>query len=560
MHRNVKGALAGTCLCLLVSGCGTTDLPDFEPVSLEAGSNTIRLELLGRFSAGFFDLTSTTPPAYDPVSQRLFVVRTEVGLIDVLDLSGSGKPRRFSQIKTLDAGGLPIELDVKNGVLAVALRRLVKTERGRVAFFTVDGERIGRSVDAGAQPNAIAFDETGRTLLVANAGEANDDYTTDPEGSVTLIRLAAYDEADCRAGAAGCRLDPEVTQLDFRAFNAKRDALIAAGVRIFGPNASVAEDFEPEALAFSPDPQRAWVMLQRNNAVAVVDLPGARFLEILPLGAKDHSLPGTGLDASDVDGAINIRPWPIRSFYQPDNFAPFRVGGQTFLVTANEGDPRDFDGFSEEIRVRRLTLDPAAFPNAAELQEDRNLGRLRVTNVEGDSDGDGDVDRIFHLGSRSFTIWTENWVPIFDSGDDLEQVTAQAVPSFFNTTDDATQFDTKSDDRGPEPETLAVGQVGARQYVFIAPERIGGVYAYDITDPAAPTFQQYINFRNFGVDPAAVCEKDKPQSKDCAASGDLGPEGVLFIPKDASPIDAPLIVVVHEVSDSTTVYRVDEVP
>ncbi len=560
MRQFATRALTGACFCVLASGCGTTDLPDFDPVSLESGSNTIRLELLGRFTGGFFDLTSTTPPAYDPVSQRLFVVRTDVGLIDVLDLSGTGKPRRFRRIKTLDAGGLPISLDVKKGVLAVALRSLVKTQPGRVAFFTVDGERIGRSVQAGVQPNAIAFDETGRWLLVANAGEANDEYTIDPEGSATLIELDAFDEADCRAGAAGCDLDPDVTQLDFRAFNSQRAALIGAGVRIFGPGASVAEDLEPEALTFSPDSLKAWVVLQRNNAVAVVDVPGATILEVIALGSKDHNLPGMGLDASDVDGAINIRPWPIRSFYQPDNVAAFQVAGQTFLVTVNEGDPRDFDGFSEETRVSALSLDPAAFPNAADLQQDSNLGRLRVTNVEGDIDGDGDFDLIFHLGSRSFATWTQNWALVFDSGDDLEQVGAQAVPAFFNVSDDGITFDSKSDDRGPEPETLTVGSVGARQYVFIAPERIGGVYAYDITDPAAPTFQQYINFRNFAVDPEAVCEKDKPQSPDCAEAGDLGPEGILFIPKDDSPIDAALVVVVHEVSDSTTVYRVDEVP
>ena len=405
----------------------------------------------------------------------------------------------------------------------------------------------------------IAFDSEGETLLVANAGEANDAYTIDPEGSATLVRLGPFSEAACRAGPDGCDLDPTTTQLDFRAFNDDRDELIAAGVRIFGPNATVAQDLEPEALAISPDGQTGWVVLQRNNAVAVIDMPGARILKIVSQGSKDHSLPGNGLDASDVDGAINIRPWPIRSFYQSDIVAPFRVDGQTFLVTVNEGDPRDFDGFSEEALVRELTLDPTVFPNATELQEDRNLGRLRVTNVEGDSDGDGDFDQIFHLGSRSFATWTADWELVFDSGDDLEQITARAVPDFFNTADDETKFDRKSNDRGPEPETLAVGRVGARQYVFIAPERIGGVYAYDITDPAAPEFQQYINFRNFTIDPAAVCEKDKPQSETCAQAGDLGPEGVLFISKEDSPIGIPLVVVVHEVSDSTTIYRVDAV-
>ncbi len=560
MRLSNNRVLAGVCFCFLASGCGTTDLPNFEPVNLESGSNTIRLQIVGRFSARFFDLTSTTPPGYDPLSQRLFVPRTDVGRVDVLDLSDPAKPGRLSQFETLAAGGTPVALDVRKGVVAVALRDLNKTRPGRVAFFTVDAEPIGDSVVAGVQPNMIAFDARGRTLLVANAGEANDEYTIDPEGSVTLIRLRPFDEAACRADVEDCRLDPEATQLDFRAFEAQREALIAAGVRIFGPNATVAEDLEPEALAISPDSDKGWVVLQRNNAVAVIDLPGARILRIVPLGSKDHRLPGNGLDASDVDGAINIRPWPIRSFYQPDIFAPYRVGGQTFFVTVNEGDPRDFDGFSEQVRVRNLNLDSTAFPDGMALQEDRNLGRLTVTNVEGDGDGDGDFDQIFLLGSRSFATWTEDWELIFDSGDDLEQITARAAPAFFNTPDDQTKFDAKSNERGPEPETLAVGRVGSRQYVFIAPERIGGVFVYDITDPANPAFQQYINFRDFTIDPAEVCEKNKPQSETCAQAGDLGPEGVLFISGEESPIDVPLVVVVHEVSDSTTIYRVDEVP
>ena len=223
------------------------------------------------------------------------------------------------------------------------------------------------------------------------------------------------------------------------------------------------------------------------------------------------------------------------------------------------GDPRDFDGFSEDARVRELTLDPVAFPDAASLQEDRNLGRLRVTNVDGDTDGDGDFDQLFALGTRSFSIWTGEGELVFDSGDEFERVIEEALPACFNCSGGNIRFDARSPDRGPEPETLAVGRVDGRDYAFIAPERIGGVYAYDITDPAAPVFQQYINFRDFSIDPSEVCESGKPASEACTKAGDLEPEGVLFIPASDSPIDAPLVVVTHELSTSTTLYRVDVV-
>jgi hypothetical protein len=294
--------------------------------------------------------------------------------------------------------------------------------------------------------------------------------------------------------------------------------------------------------------------------MAVVSLPGRRITDIFGLGAKDHAVQGNGLDASDVDDAINIRSWPVSSFYSPDIFASYRVGGRTYFVTPNEGDPRDFDGFSEHARVQDLPLDALAFPNASTLQRSSNLGRLHVTNVNGDLDGDGDFDQLFALGSRSFSIWAADGSLVFDSGDELERIVATAVPACFNCSSDNLDFDARSDDRGPEPETLAIGKVGERQYAFIAPERIGGVFVYEITDPSGPIFQQYINFRDFAVDPDKVCEDRRPISEECAAAGDLEPEGVLFIPAADSPIAAPLAVVTHELSMSATLYRVDPVP
>ncbi len=542
---------------LTITGCATTRVPDIEPVNLESGTNTIRLELVGRYSGGFFDLTSTSTPHYDPATKRLYVPRGDLGRILVLDISDPSRPERALSIGTIRLGGLPSSVDVKNGIVAVSLRRAIKTLPGAVIFLDADGETIGGPVEVGAQPNMLAFTPDGRHVIVANAGEATDDYGIDPEGSISIVQLGGMD--DCLRGDRPCRLEPSATTLDFRDFNNRREELVAAGVRIYGPGATVARDLEPEALAVSFDSQTAWIGLQRNNAIAVLDIPRAKVVDILPLGTQDHSLPGNGIDASDQDGLINIRPWPLRSFYQPDVFLPYRVGGQTYLVSANEGDPRDFDGYTEVVRAADLPLDANAFPDAGTLQENRNLGRLRVTKVDGDSDGDGDFDEIFVLGSRSFGIWTADWQLVFDSGDALERISAKAVPQAFNTAGDETGFDQKSDTRGPEPETLAVGTIGSRTYVFVAPERIGGVYVYDITDPFAPVFQQYINFRNFAINPREVCEKRKAQSDKCAAAGDLEPEGVLFIPASDAPTGVPLVAVVHEVSDSITLYRVEQV-
>ena len=83
---------------------------------------------------------------------------------------------------------------------------------------------------------------------------------------------------------------------------------------------------------------------------------------------------------------------------------------------------------------------------------------------------------------------------------------------------------------------------------------------YDITDPRRPHFEQYINHRNFAVDPASVCVKDRPKSTACAAVGDLSVDGLLFIPASSSPTGVPLLVVSHETSDSVTVFGNNTVP
>jgi hypothetical protein len=268
------------------------------------------------------------------------------------------------------------------------------------------------------------------------------------------------------------------------------------------------------------------------------------------------------LDASDDDDAINIQTWPVQGIYEPDVLAAYRAFGQTYLVTPNEGNPRNTTGFTERARVRDLALDSTAFPNAAELRLNENLGRLRVTNVQGDTDGDGDFDELFSFGGRSFAIWTTDAELVFDSGDDFEQITKEAVKdkdgnSFFNSEDNDNSFDARSDDGGPEVEAVAVGRVGFRQYAFIILEQVGGVMVYDITDPQDPQFQLYFNNRDFSVNPRDVCEGGDPREPECVAAGDLGPEGVLFIPRWRSPIRAPLLVMTHEISDSTTILKIE---
>jgi predicted extracellular nuclease len=274
----------------------------------------------------------------------------------------------------------------------------------------------------------------------------------------------------------------------------------------------------------------------------------------IPIGLGLVSL-NNALDPSDEDGAINIRNAPVLGMYQPDGIAAYEADdGETYLVTANEGDAREYivedeqgnetETFVEEARVADLTLDPEAFPNATELQQEQNLGRLKVTTTRGDTDGDREFEELYAFGGRSFSIWDTEGNLVFDSGSDFERITAEQIPNFFNSDNDENSFDTRSDDKGPEPEGVVIGTVSGRDYAFIGLERIGGVMVYDITEPTSADFVQYINTRDFEGDLEA------------GTAGNLSPEGLEFIPAEASPTGIPLLAVAYEVSGSTAVFEV----
>ena len=514
----------------------------FDPIVVEGETPSIRLEVLGTYRTGIFDANAAEIAAHDPGTQRLFVVNVADQAIDVLDIQEPSHPIQLFAID-VSGFGFPTSVAVHEQLVAAAMGNAVNTDPGTVAFFDVDGNHLD-DVTVGAAPDMVIFTPNGRQVLSANGAEANDDLTADPEGSISII--------DISRGLHRAT----VTNVGFTRFNDQKDELLQSGIRIIVPGATVAEDLEPEYIAVSHDSRTAWVTLEPNNALAIVDIKRGEVTDLVPLGVKDHSLPGNELDASDRDDAIKIRNWPVFGMYQPDAIAAYRARGQTFLVTANEGKDIDLNAFEEEVTVEDAILDPGTFPDAVELQQRENLGRLRISPVNADPDGDGDFDKLFAFGGRSFSIWSADGVLVFDSGADFEKITALAVPAYFNTTDARNTFDDRSDRRGPEPEGVTTGRAFGRTYAFTVLERNGGVMVYDVSDPHVPRFEQYINNRNFAVDPGQVCQVGVPETPECAAVGDLKPEGALFISSEDSPIDIPLLVIANEASGSTTLYGI----
>lgn len=500
----------------------------------------LSLSFVGQHQTGVFDEGAAEIVAHDPNTQRIFKVNADAASVDVLDINDPVNPLLIATIDVSQLGGGANSVAVQRGLVAVAIEAQNKQAPGVVAFYDATDLTFIKSVTVGALPDMVIFTPNGRYVLVANEGEPNDEYTVDPEGSVSII--------DLRHGVAHAR----VRTADFTRFNGQEDKLRAKGIRIFGPNASAAQDLEPEYITVSRNSRFAWVSLQEANALAVIDIKHARVLDIKPLGTKDHSLPGNELDASNRDDAINIVNWPIKGMYMPDAITSYTFHGRTFIVTANEGDSRDYDGFSEEQRVKDLILDPVAFPNAAELQVDANLGRIKTTVVNGDSDGDGDFDELYSYGARSFSIWTAHGKLVYDSGADFEQITARELPADFNSNNDENDsFDSRSDDKGPEPEGITLGRILGRTYAFIGLERIGGIMVYDVTNPYKVSFVDYINHRDFSV------AAQLPDGSVNPLVGDLGPEGLVFIPAHQSPSRKPLLVVGNEVSGTTTIFQIN---
>ncbi|SDX39084.1 choice-of-anchor I family protein [Thiocapsa roseopersicina] len=516
--------------CALALGIGTQAL-----AGPHGSQSTIAIAPLGTYATGVFGESAAEIVAHDPRSQRLFVVNAASGLIDVLGVHRPRNPRFLFSIDLTDFGAVVNSVAVHQGLVVAVVENSDRTKPGRAVFMHVDG-RILASVEVGALPDMVTFTPDGKRVLVANEGEPNDDYTVDPEGSVSIIDLPRNIRKLAQA---------DVRTADFRKFN---DATLDPSVRVFGPNASVAQDFEPEYITVDKDSKIAWVSLQENNAVAVLDIKAGDFTALHGLGFKDHSLAGNELDASDRDGGINILNWPVKGMYLPDAIASYEYRGQTYIVSANEGDARDYDGFSEEARVKDLALDPSVFPDAVLLQEDETLGRLTVTTTRGVDPNTGLHDEIYAFGGRSFSIWSADLKQVYDSGADFERITADAYPEFFNSDHEENKLDNRSDNKGPEPEGVTVAKLWGRTYAFIGLERIGGVMVYDVTNPYAPSFVQYLNNRDFGAEPGT------PQA------GDLGAEGLTVIEASKSPIrGVPLLVVANEVSGTTTLFRIERI-
>ena len=538
-----------------------------DPISYSASDAAFSLRPVGTYSSGVFNESAAEIVAFHAATKRLFVVNAQAGAIDVLSTANPAAPIKVGTLEASSIAGIPDgavanSIAVRpDGLLVVAVESPDKVSNGWLAFFNASTLAGIGSVQVGALPDMVTLTKDGTRAVVANEGEPADDYTVDPEGSIAVVDLPA----DLKAPAQSA-----VRIADFHAYEAGGTKTLPDGVRIFGEfphgeDLRVSRNLEPEYVALSADGKTAWVTLQEANAFAVVDVAEATVTDLLPLGSIDHSVAGSGIDPSDRDNAVNIRQVPVNGLFMPDAVASYTSGGATYLVTANEGDAREWGNYVEPQRVKSLGKDGTkplcATSPAAGLTSDANLGRLDVSTASGLNADGTCYEELYSFGTRSFSIFNAAGELVFDSGQQLEEITAAAVPAgFFNSNHATSDFESRSDAKGPEPEGVAIGEVGGRTYAFIGLERVGGIAVFDITTPTAASFVTYVNNRDFTVSAEDAIDDGADPATVLAQAGDLGPEGLTFVPAAGSPTGEPMLAVGNEVSGTTTLYGLDLAP
>ncbi len=434
---------------------------------------------------------------------------------------------------------------------------------GKVAFFNYDTGSVIGAIDVGFHPDHIRFSADGTRLYVANEGEFRSGATQAP-GSISII-----DISDVNAGNLANLAGKTAATYDFSAPNLGASASLsgirnpnAAAVGTAGAFIGSVPDFtlasnqdagaiEPEYITVSGG--KAYVSLQDNNAIGVFDLGTSLWEKVNNLGAITQTI-----DASDQDSGGTASDDTVKGLPMPDTIASYVVAGKTYLVTANEGDARtddrDISRFGDIAGADSMNpiLDLAVYPGTQTgVRANSNLGRLNVSRLDGDNGanggvaGDGKVDDVTMIGTRSYTIWEvqsdSSLVLQYDSGSLEPLLLSLDLPAHNMNRGDTAATDTRSDDKGPEPEGLTLWQQGGETMLALALERQNGLLLFDISDPAAPVYRDYINTYTGGEDDRLV-----------------SPEGMLYISAVDSPTGTPLLLVGYEGHDGGANNRIIE--
>ena len=612
------------------------------------------MNLVARYESGQFDESAAEIVAFHKNSQRVYVVNAQSKSVDIL--SGLNSIASTPLVNPLVDSNLTLDTSIDTAVdytqsggvnsvaiygdlLAVAVENDSKQSNGIVAFYRLDATTGAAThlsnVDVGALPDNVQFSPDGAKLLVACEGEPSQDYTNDPEGSIAVIDITEGTPA------------ATANILGFTDFNAggTRAAELPEAVRIyggaFGSPSTVAQDLEPEYVSFSADSQKAYVSLQENNAIAVIDLTGASSAnsidKILALGTKDYSKAENALDISDKDadaevngviisgtqhnngkGRINIQAWDnIVGMYQPDTIASYTVNGVNYIVTANEGDAREYisgeldDDFDTQIACEAEGLNwdtdesacfdgdtPTMCAAKGLLNKDNEecfsyLEEFRVEDLTADgSYGDFVAPIPTQVSQLADNFSSEITDLITDealgrlkisivNGIDATTNTVTTLQSYgarsftlwtengeviFDSASDIAKitagrvgefFNASNDKEADDKKNDRSSAKGAEPEALTIGEVNGRTYAF-VGLERVGGIMMYDITNPYGVQFIEyVVNRDftKDPTSDVDA-GDVGPEGMKFVKAEDSPTNNALLIVGNEVSGTTSVYEI----
>jgi len=491
-------------------------------------------------------------------SKRIFATNGVKNTIDIYGISDVANPKKVGSVAlspygndvTSVAAGKDVVVAVVNVSDKFSATGVPTTTNGKIVVFDTSGKVLSSPDVLGVLPDSVTFAPNGTTALVAieaqpvcakddpaTAAKEDADYSkaSDPVGGVTVVDLS----------------NPASPVLRFAGFDQFSVAeMRAKGIAVSSVVNNVSKDFEPEFVT-AVDNNYAYVTIQEANAIGKLNIGSATFESISR--AFESKVSRVARDTSDRDAGAGPRTYAnVVGASQPDAIAGFTVGAGQYFVTANEGDAREYTCLNDDLRASSLKVDTRRFPDWKTLSGNAALGRAKVNPTIGDKDGDGDIDTIHLRGSNSMTMY-RNGIAIWDSADLLDQIQTQAfgvanINGSHSLSSDKSTMNyvgqDRSDDKGSEPEGVAVGMVGDRRIAILGLERMTALAIFDITDPGNPIFQEWLQMLPTKATPA----KDVKH---------WSPEGIVFVPASKSPSGKALIITSYELSGSISIHQVE---
>lgn len=254
---------------------------------------------------------------------------------------------------------------------------------------------------------------------------------------------------------------------------------------------------QPDSITISPD-----------GSFAAIAMENQRDEEFTPQGGEEGDLPQpptgflqlltlTGAPAAWTARKVDLDVEQARAagLDTPEDLEPEYVSinarGQVALTLQENNGIAIIDG--KTGTVSNIFTAGTQAVDGIDTAEDASIdqrGSIEATPREPDAIGwigDGHVatanEGDWKGGTRGWTIFdAATGAVVWDAGNSFEQIAVRT----------GLHIEGRAESKGPEPEGLAITEIGGRPTALVASERSNFVAAYDVSDPSAPVFRQIL--------------------------------------------------------------------